>query len=461
MNGGAAGMQDRYFSHMLGGLVRDFGEPAVIWQALVLLGLLAVAWWLARVLRRRLEERRQSRFEALRFGAESLNKALFPLLGTVFVSIAQFVMSRFMHTALLQLALVPLLGITVIYTMFYVARRVFSRGGEAHALLFLFEKVVTTLVWVAMLLTVMGIQQDVVNWMASVRFSVANAHLTLLSLATGVLWVCITLIVAMWAGASLEDRLMRSRSLDANVKIVLARLGRALMILAAILISLSIVGIDVTVLGVFGGALGVGLGFGLQKIASNYVSGFIILLDRSLRLGDMINVANFQGTVTQIRTRYTVVRGLDGIETLIPNEKLITDVVQNHSSYLTRGNAKLAVQVSYRSDLERALTQLAEATKGVERVLQDPAPAALLASFGADGVNLELSFWIEDAAKGTGGVKSQVNRNIWRLFCEYGIEIPFAQREIRIIDGATNSVIPPASSAPSDTSNRQSPDQSQ
>ncbi|SAK62396.1 mechanosensitive ion channel protein [Caballeronia arationis] len=454
-----ARMQNAYFPHMLGGIVRDFGEAAAIWQVIVLFGSLAVAWWLARILRRQLEERRQSRFEALRFGAESLNKALFPLLGTVLVSIAQVVMSQFMHTALLRLALVPLLGITVIYTMFYVARRVFSRGGEASALLFLFEKVVTALVWVAMLLTVMGIQEDVVRWMASVRFNLANAHMTLLSLASGVLWVCVTLIVAMWAGAALEDRLMRARSLDANVKVVLARIGRALMILAAILISLSIVGIDVTVLGVFGGALGVGLGFGLQKIASNYVSGFIILLDRSLRLGDMINVANFQGTVTQIRTRYTIVRGLDGIETLIPNEKLITDVVQNHSSFLTRGNAKLAVQVSYRCDVEFAMKLLADATQGVERVLQDPAPVALLASFGADGINLELSFWIEDAAKGTGGVRSQVNRNIWRLFSEHGIEIPYAQREIGIIDGVSamppDSEIVTRSSSVTDTNDRQ------
>ena len=134
-------------------------------------------------------------------------------------------------------------------------------------------------------------------------------------------------------------------------------------------------------------------------------------------------------------------RGLDGIETLIPNEKLITDVVQNHSSYLTRGNAKVAVQVSYRRDVDLAMTLLVEATQDVERVLQDPAPAALLASFGTDGINLELGFWIEDAAKGTGGVRSQVNRNIWRLFSAHGIEIPFAQREIRIIDGVP---LPPA-----------------
>ncbi|WP_250508647.1 mechanosensitive ion channel domain-containing protein [Caballeronia sp. GACF4] len=437
-------MPNRILTHLSERLFRDFGEPEVLWQVAVLIGLLVVAWWCARLLRKRLDARRQSRFEAVRFGAESLNKALFPLLGTVFVTAAQLLLAPFIHTAFLRLALVPLLGITVIYLMFYVARRVFSRDGtehEAGALLFLFEKLVTTIVWVVMLLTVMGIQDDVVRWMASVRFNFANAHMTLLSLASGVLWVCVTLIVAMWAGALLDDRLMRSRSLDANLKVVLGRVARALMILAAILVSLSIVGIDITVLGVFGGALGVGLGFGLQKIASNYVSGFIILLDRSLRLGDMINVSNYQGTVTQIRTRYTVVRGLDGIETLIPNEKLITDVVQNHSSFLTRGNAKIAVQVSYRSDVERAMLILVEATNDVDRVLQDPAPAALLASFGADGINLELSFWIEDAAKGTGGVKSQVNRRVWRLFCDNGIEIPYAQREIRIVGDARNAPV--------------------
>jgi small-conductance mechanosensitive channel len=439
-------MPNRFLAQLTARLSHDFGEPEVIWQVAVLIGLLVVAWFCARTLRKKLDARRQSRFEAVRFGAESLNKALFPLLGTVFVTIAQVSLAPFIHTAFLRLALVPLFGITVIYMMFYVARRVFSRGGaehEASALLFLFEKLVTAIVWIVMLLTVMGVQDDFLRWMASVRFNFANAHMTLLSLASGVLWVCVTLIVAMWAGALLDERLMRARSLDANLKVVLARVARAAMILAAVLVSLSIVGIDITVLGVFGGALGVGLGFGLQKIASNYVSGFIILLDRSLRLGDMISVSGSQGTVTQIRTRYTVVRGLDGIETLIPNEKLITDVVQNHSSFLTRGNAKIAVQVSYRSDVERAMRLLVEATHGVERVLQEPAPAALLASFGADGINLDLSFWIEDAAKGTGGVKSQVNRAVWRLFCENGIEIPYAQREIRIVDDIARPVADP------------------
>jgi small-conductance mechanosensitive channel len=292
-----------------------------------------------------------------------------------------------------------------------------------------------------MVLTVMGVQDDVMTWMSGVRFRVGNVHLTLLSLCTGLLWVTVTMIVAVWAGAALEDRLMRSTTLDANLKVVLSRVGRALLMLAAVLMSLSLVGIDVTVLGVFGGALGVGLGFGLQKIASNYVSGFIILIDRSLRIGDAITVGGLQGRVAQIRTRYTVVRGLDGTETLVPNEKLITDVVQNQSSFLTRGRAALPVQVAYTADIERAMALLVEATRGVPRVLDDPAPAAYLTGFGADGINLELGFWIEDAADGTAAVRSAVNLNIWRLFEQNGISIPYAQREVRIVGGSGSDIV--------------------
>jgi small-conductance mechanosensitive channel len=286
-----------------------------------------------------------------------------------------------------------------------------------------------------MVMTVLGIQDQVLRWMASVRFRVGNAHMTLLSLTTGLMWVCATVIFAMWLGSVYEDRVMRAHSVDANLRVVLSRLGRALLLLAAVLVSFSLVGIDITVLGVFGGALGVGLGLSLQKIASNYVSGFIILIDRSLRIGDTINVSGLQGMVTEIRTRYTMVRGLDGIETLIPNEKLVTDVVQNHSSYLTRGYAKAAVQIAYTSDVEQAMALLVEAAHGVDRVLDEPAPTAYLVGFGADGINLELGFWIEEAAKGTAGTRSTVNRNIWRLFNEHGISIPYTRRDIRLVGG--------------------------
>ncbi|WP_042300151.1 mechanosensitive ion channel family protein [Paraburkholderia kururiensis] len=434
-------MQNRLFSHMLGDVVRDYGQPVILWQAGLLLAALVVAWFVARVVRHALDLRRQTRYESLRFGAESLNRAFFPLVGAAVVWVTSVVASQFIHTSLLDLALVPLFGIGLIYIAFFVARRVFGRDGETHVWLGIVEKVVSLVVWVGMVLTVMGVQDDVMAWMSGVRFRVGNVHLTLLSLCSGLLWVAVTMIVAVWAGAALEDRLMRSSTLDANLKVVLARVGRALLMLAAVLMSLSLVGIDVTVLGVFGGALGVGLGFGLQKIASNYVSGFIILIDRSLRIGDAITVGGLQGRVTQIRTRYTVVRGLDGTETLVPNEKLITDVVQNQSSFLTRGRAALPVQVAYATNIEQAMALLVEATRDVPRVLDDPAPAAYLVGFGADGINLEVGFWIDNAADGTAAVRSAVNLNIWRLFEQNGISIPYAQREVRIVGGGGSDIV--------------------
>ncbi|MFX1734746.1 mechanosensitive ion channel [Paraburkholderia sp. A1RI_3L] len=434
-------MQNRLFSHMLGDVVRDYGQPVILWQAGLLLAALVVAWFVARVVRHALDLRRQTRYESLRFGAESLNRAFFPLVGAAVVWVTSAVASQFIHTSLLDLALVPLFGIGLIYIAFFVARRVFGRDGETHVWLGIVEKVVSLVVWVGMVLTVIGVQDDVMTWMNAVRFRVGNVHLTLLSLCSGLLWVAVTMIVAVWAGAALEDRLMRSTTLDANLKVVLARVGRALLMLAAVLMSLSLVGIDVTVLGVFGGALGVGLGFGLQKIASNYVSGFIILIDRSLRIGDAITVGGLQGRVTQIRTRYTVVRGLDGTETLVPNEKLITDVVQNQSSFLTRGRAALPVQVAYTANIELAMALLVEATRDVPRVLDDPAPAAYLVGFGADGINLEVGFWIDNAADGTAAVRSAVNLNIWRLFEQNGISIPYAQREVRIVGSGGSDIV--------------------
>lgn len=353
-------IQNHILSHMLAGLVRDFGQPVMIWQAGLLVGTLIVAWWVARVVWRRLDARRTERREAARFGTESLRKALFPLLGSLLVWLEQAALADYISTSLLELALVPLFGIALIYVVFFVARRVFGRNGHAHAWLALAEKAVGVVVWIAMLLTVLGIHDQVLHWMSSVRFRIGNERMTLLSLSTGILWVCVTLIVALWLGSAFEERVMRARSVDANLRVVLARIGRALLVVAAVLISFSLVGIDITVLGVFGGALGVGLGFGLQKIASNYVSGFIILIDRSLRIGDSINVGGLQGIVTQITARYTTVRGLDGIETLIPNERLITDVVQNQSSFLTRGHAKAAVQIAYDADVDRAMALLAE-----------------------------------------------------------------------------------------------------
>jgi small-conductance mechanosensitive channel len=223
--------------------------------------------------------------------------------------------------------------------------------------------------------------------------------------------------------------------MDSNVRVVLARLTKALLSVLALLLSLSLVGIDVTALSVFGGALAVGLGFGLQKIASNYVSGFIILLDRSIRIGNLITVDDAtSGVVTQITTRYTVVRMLSGIEVIIPNEYLVSNIIRNQSYTDTRVRLAVGLQVAYSTNLELAMRLMETAARVHVRVLADPAPMVLCKAFADNGINLELGFWISDPEAGTGNACSDISLAIWKAFGENNIEIPCPQRDVRILD---------------------------
>ncbi|VVD80124.1 mechanosensitive ion channel family protein [Pandoraea terrigena] len=428
------------FARLVRDVVRDVGEPQIVWQVVALVGALAVALMLRRWMVGRLDRHFARVAPARRAGSSSLRRAFFPMFGWMCVALTRVVLQDYTHVSLLMLAEVPLFGTALIYLAFYFARRLFATSPHASGLLKVFERVFTTLAWLSMVAYVLGVHDDILKWLASVRFAVGSSHLTLLSILSGLLWIGVTLVMAMWVGALIEDRIMRTTTLDGNLKVVLSRLVKGVLTLIAVLTTLSFVGIDITVLGVFGGALGVGLGFGLQKIASNLVSGFIILLDRSVRIGDLITISPYHGTVSQINTRYTVVRGLDGVEALVPNEQLVTNVVQNHSFTETRGRAKVNVQVAYSADVELAMSLMLKAAVDIPRVLAEPAPWALLLNFGADGMDLEMGFWVQDPAQGSGAIRSEINLRIWRTFREHGIEIPYPQREIRILNDWADGV---------------------
>jgi small-conductance mechanosensitive channel len=269
-----------------------------------------------------------------------------------------------------------------------------------------------------------------------VSFPAGKQKLTLWHMLQGVVAVLATVLAALWISSAIEARLNAAVGLDSNLRAVLARVSKAMLVLLAVLIGLPMVGIDLTTLSVFGGALGVGLGFGLQKIASNYVSGFILLLDNSIRIGNVITVGNDRGEVTRITTRYTVLKNVTGVEALVPNELLVGSVVQNESYSDPRVRIALQVQVSYDSDLERAMAIMVAAATAQARVLSAPAPGVLLMNFADSGINLELGFWVADPEKGTGQLRSDINLAIWREFRQSGIAIPFPQREIRILGGA-------------------------
>ncbi|MDK3024428.1 mechanosensitive ion channel [Cupriavidus taiwanensis] len=421
------------FGKMLDDLIRDAGGPGFFWQWLVLAGCLLVAWPLARFVVRRLEARYEGSSFSVRFAAASLERAMFPLAGWALVLVARFALAPLIPVSVLRLALVPLFGITALNFTFYVLRRVMSGSGQLHGMLLLVEKVLTTLVWVGMALYVLGVLGDVVGWMESVRFSIGGKQkISVAETLMAVVWILLTVLVALWFGSWLEERLMRSANLDGNLKVVLTRISKALLLLVSLLLSLSLVGIDLTVLSVFGGALGVGLGLGLQKIASNYISGFIILLDRSVKLGDQITVDKYTGIVSQIRTRYTVVRNGDG-ETLVPNEQLVAQSVQNHSFSNTNVRVATRVQADYSADPETVIALLTECVRELPRVLRDPEPAAFLVLFADSGIEYEVAVYVADPQNGKLGVQSAMNRAIWRTLREHGISIPYPQRELRVM----------------------------
>ncbi|MDK9704088.1 MAG: mechanosensitive ion channel [Sulfuritalea sp.] len=406
-------------------MLADLREPDLIWQLLAL----AACLLLAKLGERLVRSRQIGAGSGWEFGRGGLKRITFPLLAVVLILIARPVAEEWIRVSLLSLALPLLSSLAVIRVVFYVLRLSFAESTW----LVQFERVFAGLVWVVVALHITGLLPGVIDVLESVAFTAGKQKLTLWNLLQGAAAVLVTVFLALWLSGAIERRLHAAAGLDSNLRVVLARLSRALLILLAVLIGLPMVGIDLTTLSVFGGALGVGLGFGLQKIASNYVSGFIILLDNSIRIGNVITVGADRGEVTRITTRYTVLKNPGGVEALVPNELLIGSVVQNESYSDPRVRIALPVQVSYDSDLERAMGIMAAAASAQPRVLADPVPAALVLAFADSGINLELGFWVGDPEQGVGGLRSDINLAIWREFKQAGISIPFPQREIRIL----------------------------
>ena len=403
-------------------------EPDLEWQLLVMAGCLLLALLGESLLR----GRQAGEGRAWALGRGGLKRVAFPVLALLLVLLARPVAEAWISVGLFSLALPLLASWAVIRVVFYVLR--VSLVGATW--LVPFERVFAFLVWGIVALHIIGLLPEVIAVIESVTFSAGKQKLNLWHVLQGLVAVLATVLAALWLSSAIEARLSRAVGLDSNLQMVLARLTKALLILLAVLIVLPQVGIDLTTLSIFGGALGVGLGFGLQKIASNYVSGFIILLDNSIRIGNTITVGADRGEVTRITTRYTVLRSLSGVEALVPNELLVGSVVQNESYSDPKVRIALSVQVAYDSDLERAMAIMAAAAVAQERVLADPAPAVLLREFVDSGIDLELSFWIADPQNGVGQLRSDINLAIWRDFKQAGISIPFPQREIRILGGA-------------------------
>ena len=421
-------MTENQIGRLLAGLWSDLHEPAILWQAGTLALCLLAAWWLGRALQWRAPEGSN---DTLKYGAAAFRRVIFPLLAMLLLVGGRAALGHRYNTNLLSVA-IPLFGsLAGIRFAAYLLRLAFSHGGWLDT----FERSIATLVWIALALHLTGILPEIVSWLSEVELAAGKHRLSLWTLLSAAFWVGVTMLLAMWAGAALEGRLMRAEGLHSSLRVVFARLAKAALLVAAVLVVLPLIGVDLTVLSVFGGALGVGLGLGLQKIVSNYVSGFIILLDRSIRLGDMITADNHYGEVTKITTRYVVVRALTGVEAIIPNDTLVTTTVQNHSYSDRRVRLVVKVQVAYRTEMAEAMRILIGVARGHPRVLKEPEPAAQVLHLADNGVDLELGFWIEDPERGSQNVRSDVSLALLSEFRARGIEIPVPQREVRMLQG--------------------------
>lgn len=418
---------------LLADLLGDIQRPAILWQALAIVLCVALGWGLARLLHRSwLENHRQTGLIGLGMG--SFGSVLGPLLILGLLALVRFGMRGQYSVHLLDVAVPLAASLVVIRSFFYLLRRVFARHGPLGDTLKTFEKIFALLVWIGVALHITGVLPEVIGVVDRTSLPIGKNHISLADLVEGVVSIVILMMLALWAGAALEERLMKVEHMHSSSKVVLARMSRAVLILVAVLFSLSLAGLDLTVLSVFGGALGVGLGLGMQRIASNYVSGFIILLERSLTIGDPITLDKYAGRVARINTRYTVLRGSDGTQTLLPNEMLITGVVLNQSSTNRNVRATTKLTVSYDSDLSTLMPLLEALPLGVPRVLEDPAPNVLLNAFTHDGYELELGFWLGDPENGQGGPVSDVNKKIYALVQAGEIKLGRPSMDMRLLD---------------------------
>ena len=408
-------------------ILADFSTPAALWQLVIIAASVAIAFAINGALRAYFLGRLPENMKPV-LGA--INRILFPISAFIMVAIARYVCAEWMHVGMLRVASRLLIAMAVIRLLVYGLRYIFSPSGWLKTL----ESMLAWGVWIILALHLSGILPEIAIALEEVKFNIGKNPVNLLIILQGMLTVVATIFIALWLSRLVENKLMRTDQININMRVVLSKLVRVVFIFLAVLIALSAVGLDITLLSVFGGALGVGLGFGLQKIASNYVSGFIILVDRSVQIGDLITVDVHYGVVKELRSRYMTLRKLDGTEVIIPNEMMITEVVINHTSAEHRGRIQMPIQVAYDADLDVVIRLMRGVAEKHPRTLKTSSTDVFVKGFGESGIDMMLSFWVADPEEGTAALQSDLYQQIWKLFKEHNIGIPYPQREIRVLN---------------------------
>lgn len=399
-------------------------QPSVLIELGSLLLCALLAWQLARLVSRAFEERE---LNSIMFGRRIVDGVLFPALLLCFAYAARKLLAHSIPLGLFKLAIPVLISLLVIRMGVKVLQAAFKDTPAVRLL----ERSISWVAWAAMVLWVSGLLPLVMEELDQISWKIGGSVLSVRNIIEGTLTAGLVLIITLWISSAIEAKLLRKATGgELSLRKAFSNAARALLMLVGLLLALSAVGIDLTALSVLGGAIGVGVGLGLQKLAANYVSGFVILTERSMRIGDSVQVDNFSGVITEINARYTVIRSLSGRESIVPNEMLITNRVENLSLADPKVWQSTNVSVAYDSDVELVERLLLQAASTQARVFADPPPAVVLLAFGVDGLEFRLGYWIGDPENGSDNLRSLINLEILRLLRANAIEIPFPQRVV-------------------------------
>ncbi|MEJ8856697.1 mechanosensitive ion channel domain-containing protein [Variovorax robiniae] len=421
---------------MLGDFSQLLGEiqlRTISVELAALIACLALAWAICRWFGRDQPK------ESIWFGRYTFDGLLFPLLALLFCDLARRAVMGYQPVLLLRIAVPVLLSLVAIRLFARVLKTVFPRS----TLVSLIERTISWLAWIAAVLWIVGLLPPVLAELDAITLSFGKTRVSVRTIFDGIFSAALVLVITLWISATIEKRILQEAVTDLSMRKVASNAIRAFLLLTGLLFALSAVGVDLTALSVLGGALGVGLGLGLQKLAANYVSGFVILLERSIRIGDNVKVDTFEGRITDIKTRYTLIRAGNGREAIVPNESLITSRVENLSLADRRFNLTTSVVVGYGSDVAQVQGILTAAASAQARVLGDPAPIAFLMNFTPDGMEFTLNFWVADPDRGKDNLRSDINIAILQGLRSAGIDIAQAQRRV-LVENIANSASPAA-----------------
>ena len=375
---------------------------------------------------RKIVERSKGNWKAL---GEGIGKIVSPFIFLIVVWLSVCILMPYQTVNMLHVIQTILIALIVIRLVVYLVKYILHPNPLLNA----YQSFLSSILWVTVVLHLFGFLAPISSSLQSITFGFGDKEFSVLLVLQLLAGIFLSVISAMTLSRFIENRLMKVTQIGLSGRVMINKIVRIALYVIAIVVALDTIGLDLTFLSVFGGAFGVGLAFGMQKIASNYVSGFTILLDKSLQIGDILTIGEHYGIVDSIKSRYTVLRKLDGVEVIIPNETLIAENIINHTSSDRKVRVWIDIQVGYSSSVDLATEIMLSSCNQQERVIKDePEPTVYLMNFGESGIDLKLVFYIEDAEEGTYRLKSDINKEIWREFQAKGIEIPFPQRVIHV-----------------------------